>query len=79
MNQPIDLPNGLTQLSAYLLCELGNEDLKAALIIQLPTGEWKGMSNTSPIMEFLSEGINQILEANSQGEFASRIVVGAKQ
>ena len=72
MSDKIDkLPNGLTDLSDHLLCELGNEKLPAMVLVRVDEHRWKFMSNVphDQHVQFIEEGLEEVADRIRSNEF----------
>ena len=67
-----ELPEDLSLVARTLITRLGDLDYPAALLLKMPDGTWKTISNGSSLegtLELLEEGTNQILEHITDGSF----------
>ena len=72
MSDKIDkLPNGLTDLSNHLLCELSDEKLPAMILVRIDEHRWKFMSNVphDQHVQFIEEGLEEVADCIRSGEF----------
>ena len=73
-NSPPDLPEGLSQLCTHCLAELASSEMAAAILIWLPSGEWRLLSNVKDVSleEFLEDGLTEILNGLADGSAPKR-------